>query len=74
MGLNLPNTEFCTGHCFRSPTLLVDHGEDITSLEMHGTWKSTTVAEWYKDDSINKKLDTEIKIMISGQNDTETQN
>lgn len=55
--LNLPDPKNFTGHSFRrtSATLLVDAGGDITTLQRHGGWKSTTVAFGYIADSIKNK-------------------
>jgi len=56
--LDLQDPEMYTGHCFRrsSATMLPNSGSNITNIKRHGGWKSTSVAEWYIEDSIaNKK-------------------
>ena len=65
--LKLPHPELYTGHCFRrsSATILVDSGEDITSLKRHGGWKSTRVAEGYIEDSMANKNHVANKILNS---------
>lgn len=68
--LNLPSPELYTGHCFRrsSATILVDSGENITSLKRHGGWKSTAVAEGYIGESLKNKNDVANKILNSINN------
>ncbi|KAJ8679932.1 hypothetical protein QAD02_015719 [Eretmocerus hayati] len=55
--LNLDNPETYTGHSFRrtSATWLIDGGGSLEDLKRHGTWKSSTVAEGYIADSIQRK-------------------
>lgn len=56
--LKLSEAESYTGHCFRrsSATLLADSGADFASLKRHGGWRSSTVAEGYIEESIEKKI------------------
>lgn len=63
--LKLSNPSEYTGHCLRrtSATLLVDSGEDITSLKRHGGWKSSSVAEGYIEESITNKQRIAEKIL-----------
>lgn len=65
--LKLQNPELYTGHCFRrsSATILVDSGEDITTLKRHGGWRSTAVAEGYIEESLTNKNNVAKKIMGS---------
>lgn len=67
---------FIQGHCFRrsSASLLADAGADLISIKRHGGWKSSTVAEGYMDDSIEKKkrctnliLQSEKRVLTSSQ-------
>ncbi|CAG9759373.1 unnamed protein product [Ceutorhynchus assimilis] len=55
--LNLPNPNEYTGHCFRrsAATLVADAGVDFTALKRLGGWRSSTVAEGYIEESIEKK-------------------
>ncbi|KAJ8964154.1 hypothetical protein NQ317_001275 [Molorchus minor] len=54
--LKLPDVACYTGHCLRrsSATLLADAGVDITTIKRHAGWKSTTVAEGYVENSIER--------------------
>ena len=65
--LNLLDADYSTGHALRrfSATILVDSGADLLTLKPHGGWKSSTVAEGYINDSINKKLETSKQIVGS---------
>lgn len=65
--LKLPNPELYTGHCFRrsSATILIDSGEDITTLKRHGGWRSTTVAEGYMEESLTSRNNIANKILGS---------
>ncbi|KAJ8666694.1 hypothetical protein QAD02_008356 [Eretmocerus hayati] len=55
--LNLANLETYTGHSFRctSATWLIYGVASLENLKRHGTWKSSTVAEGYIADSIQRK-------------------
>lgn len=63
--LKLSDVKMYTGHCFRrsSATLLADSGADITEIKRHGSWKSSTVAENYIENSIEQKNKTCNKIL-----------
>lgn len=71
--LKLPEPTLYTGHAFRrsSATLLADSGADLALLKRHGSWKSTSVAERYVEDSLASK--NKIARMIHGT-DTDTTN
>ncbi|KAJ8911108.1 hypothetical protein NQ315_003370 [Exocentrus adspersus] len=68
--LRLPDAESYTGHCFRrsSATLLADSGADFVSLKRHGGWRSTTVAEGYIEESIEKKIKISNNILSATPN------
>ncbi|CAG9766248.1 unnamed protein product [Ceutorhynchus assimilis] len=55
--LKLPNSNEYTGHCFRrsAATLAADADVYLTSLKRLGGWRSSTVAEGYIEESIEKK-------------------
>ena len=57
--LKLPEAERYTGHCFRrsSATLLANSGADFVTLKRHGGWRSSTVAEGYIAESIERKIE-----------------
>lgn len=57
--LKLCNPEQYTGHCFRrsSASHLANQGSDLVTIKRHGGWKSSTVAESYIEDSLQKKKD-----------------
>ena len=65
--LGLVNPQLYTGHSFRrtSASLLVNGGADILELKKHGGWSSTSVAENYIVDSVEKKNQTCKKIFGS---------
>lgn len=56
--LKLPNPELYTGHCFRrsSATILVDTGEDMTSLKRNRRWKSTSFRESYIEEEFSDSM------------------
>ena len=70
--LKLPNAEEYTGHSLRrsSATLLVEAGGDLLTLKKHGGWKSSTVAENYIENSLNKKIEVANKILTIESNNT----
>ncbi|KAJ8977680.1 hypothetical protein NQ317_018885 [Molorchus minor] len=55
--LKLPNSELYTGHCFRrtSASLLADSGANLCTIERHGGWKSSSVAEGDLEDSLENE-------------------
>ncbi|KAJ8953527.1 hypothetical protein NQ317_002195, partial [Molorchus minor] len=55
--LRLSDPTLYTGHCLRrsSATLLADAGANIMTIKHHESWKSTTVAEGYIDNSVQNK-------------------
>lgn len=63
--LRLPNPELYTGHCFRrtSATLVADAGAELVTLKRLGGWRSSSVAESYIEDSLEKKRKVSTLIM-----------
>ncbi|KAJ8981766.1 hypothetical protein NQ317_002360, partial [Molorchus minor] len=64
--LKLPDVACYTGHCLRrsSATLLADAGVDITTIKRHASWKSTTVAEGYVENSIENKTKIANQVLV----------
>ncbi|XP_031341708.1 uncharacterized protein LOC116182764 [Photinus pyralis] len=62
--LKLSNPSGYTGHCYRrtSATSLIEGGGDLCSLQMHGDWKSSKVAQSYVDQSMPRKMDVQKRI------------
>lgn len=69
--LKLPNSTEYTGHCFRrsSASMAADSNVDLVSLKRLGGWKSSSVAESYIDESIEKKK--KVCRMLMGEKKTE---
>lgn len=70
--LNLQNPEEYTGHGLRrsSASILVENGGDLLTLKRHGGWRSSTVAEGYIEESVNRKLEVSRKLFNQVQNPT----
>ncbi|KAJ8968474.1 hypothetical protein NQ317_009229 [Molorchus minor] len=67
--LKLPDVACYTGHCLRrsSATLLADVGVDITTIQRHAGWKSTTVAEGYVENSIENNTKIANQVLVVSQ-------
>lgn len=64
--LNLSDSKLYTGHSFRrTATVLADCGVDITSLNSHGGWRSSSATEQYVEASIDNKNKIDIQISDS---------
>lgn len=67
--LNLDNPEEYTGHGLRrsSASMLVEGGGDLLTLKRHGGWRSSTVAEGYIEESVNRKIDVSRKLFCNSR-------
>lgn len=56
--LGLENPKSYTGHSFRrsSTTALAESGADILTIQRHGRWQSSTVAERYMSESVTHRV------------------
>ncbi|KAJ3655435.1 hypothetical protein Zmor_014567 [Zophobas morio] len=72
--LNLPNPKDYTGHCFRrsSASLAADSDVDLISLKRLGGWKSSSVAESYIEESVERKKKICRQLLGEKQNESST--
>ncbi|KAJ3650176.1 hypothetical protein Zmor_021880 [Zophobas morio] len=72
--LNLPNPKEYTGHCFRrsSASLAADSDVDLISLKRLGGWKSSSVAESYIEESVERKKKICRQLLGEKQNEPST--
>ncbi|KAJ3646451.1 hypothetical protein Zmor_024039 [Zophobas morio] len=72
--LNLPNPKEYTGHCFRrsSASLAADSDVDLISLKRLGGWKSSSVAESYIVESVERKKKICRQLLGEKQNERST--
>lgn len=70
--LGLENPKSYTGHSFRrsSTTALAESGADILTIQRHGRWQSSTVAERYMSESVFHRVGVAQRICYEAQTST----